>query len=106
MDGRNILRDIIHKDILPEIGLFDRGHWIAQGIANILGKHVFVLSEDEGGSSCGPVFPMDDGPFAYLNVEEESEADSLTFSGYIRRMDKENRWQGNRKHPKYPWRKK
>jgi hypothetical protein len=99
------LRGVIHRDELPVIGLFDRGHWIAQGIANILDRHVFVYEESRGGSSCGAVFPIDDGPDAYLDVEDPERDPLITHSHYVREMDKEGRWQGNRKHPKYPWKK-
>jgi hypothetical protein len=103
--GRTILRGIICRDEQPRIGPFDRGSWDAQGIANVMGRHVFCYSESSNGSSCGPVFPIDGGEFGYYNEEGQEDYPEESHNQYIRQMDKEGRWQGNPKHPKYPWRK-
>lgn len=100
-EGRTVLRDIILKDESPRLGPFDRGRWVAQGIANVMGRHVFCYDESSGGSSLGPVFPVDDGPFEYTD-EERGEV-HRNHNEYIGQMRKEGRWAGDKAHPKYPW---
>lgn len=115
-DGRNILRDIITKDEMPQGRTPDRGWWEAQGMANTCGYHLFLYIEHRDGSSCGPVFPIDNGPFEYME-EERGEDDwyydrenkpackpvDRDYAEYIKEMQKEGRWQGDKGHPKYPW---
>lgn len=101
-DGKNVLRNIIYEDEQPRFGTIDRGRWIAQGIANVLDRHVFLYSENRTGSSCGPVFPVDGGPYEYPDLEPVPIF-RCDYAGYIENMQKEGRWQGDRNHPKYPW---
>ena len=102
-NGVSTLRDIIYKDELPRPGPKDRGMWIAQGLANVMARHVFCYSEGEGWRRTGPVFPIDDGEFAYHNVEGQEDFPNEEYSAFVERMQKEGRWQGDRNHPKYPW---
>lgn len=115
-NGKNTLRNIILKDEMPCGHTLDRGWWEAQGIANEMGRHVFLYLEHSLGSSCGPVFPIDNEPSDYME-EERGEEDwyddkedkpayrpiDRSYSDYIGEMQKEGRWQGDRNHPKYPW---
>lgn len=103
VNGENTLRDIILKDELPCGNTPDRGLWLAQGIANVSGYVVFLYIEHAEGAFCGPIFPIDDGPFEYMEEERgEVEAD---YPAHIEEMRKEGRWQGDRNHALYPWRK-
>ena len=51
------LSGILYKDDNWTIGLFDRGKHRAQMLANKLGHSIYLYSESQGGSSCGPVDP-------------------------------------------------
>ncbi len=102
-NGVSTLHGIVTQDERPVGWSPDRGYWSAQGIANVMGRHVFLSIENSEGITCVPIFPVDDGEFDFA-VEEYGEVDR-DYVGYIEDMKKEGRWQGEPTHVRYPWRK-
>ena len=111
VNGVNTLQGVICEDEMPRGGSPDRGLWDAQGIANIPlmdgnQRHVYCYVKGEDWHTLNPVFPIDDGEYAYCNVEGQEDYPTEPYNEFIQRMQKEGRWQGDKKHEKYPWKEK
>jgi len=71
---RTVLKGVLYEEKEPLLGRFERGRKLGEGVADGLGRMVFVYSEGPGGSSNGPVYPLNGEGLRRKEVDGEEKS--------------------------------